>query len=233
MRAAQYSQPIREVQMVCNYPQRIINLQCQVTDLQMKQFQLPQGDHTELEQQIQVLTNEQDEARCRAATPGAHEELQPEVADMTQNAQQSGEEVRGFRTQLTNALTLAARVSPKAPEHKGQKGPDSRDFSGLYQTQFRGWIVQLQMIIRHQPASFPDEQSNMWYTFNRLWGIALGQILRHVREDRTVGLEDLPAFIQCLEAGLGTPMEWLLPNRKCGGLCKRTASILSFKLSFK
>jgi len=38
MRVAQYSPPIREVQMVCEHPQHIIDLQQQITDLQGKQF---------------------------------------------------------------------------------------------------------------------------------------------------------------------------------------------------
>jgi len=45
-RVAQYSQPIREVQMVCEHPQQIIDLQWQITDLRMKQFLPPQCDHT-------------------------------------------------------------------------------------------------------------------------------------------------------------------------------------------
>jgi len=51
---------------------------------------------------------------------------------MTQGAQQSGEEARSSRTQFANALTLAARASPAAPqvpEDRGQKFPDSPDFS--------------------------------------------------------------------------------------------------------
>jgi hypothetical protein len=36
MRVAQYSQPIREVQMVCDHPQQIIDLQRQIMDLQTK-----------------------------------------------------------------------------------------------------------------------------------------------------------------------------------------------------
>jgi len=67
IRVAQYSQPICEVQMVCDHPQHIIDLQRQITDLQRKQFLPPQGEHTELEQQIQTLTNERDEARMRPA----------------------------------------------------------------------------------------------------------------------------------------------------------------------
>jgi len=140
--------------------------------------------------------------------PGVNEDLQQELDDMTQDAQQSGEEVRGFRTQLANALTLAARVAPAPPqaqEDRGQKFPNSPDFSGSDQTQLRGWIAQLRMVIRHKPASFPDEQSKMRYAFNCLRGIALGQILPHVWEDGTIGLEDLPALIQLLEAAFGDP----------------------------
>jgi len=59
------------------------------------------------------------------------------------------------------------------------------------------------MVIRHKPASFPDEQSTMRYAFNHLMGVALGLILPHVREDGTTGLEDLPTFIQLPEAAFG------------------------------
>jgi hypothetical protein len=41
MKVAQYSQPIREVQMVCNHPQQIIDQQRQITNLQTKQFLPP------------------------------------------------------------------------------------------------------------------------------------------------------------------------------------------------
>jgi hypothetical protein len=59
------------------------------------------------------------------------------------------------------------------------------------------------MVIRHKPARFPDEQSKMQNGFNCLRGVALGQILPHVREDGTIGLEALPALIKLLEAGFG------------------------------
>jgi hypothetical protein len=47
MRVVLYSQPIREVQRVCDHPQQIIDLQRQVMDLQTKQFLPPRCDHTE------------------------------------------------------------------------------------------------------------------------------------------------------------------------------------------
>jgi len=175
MRGAQYSQPIRAVQMVCEHTQQIIGLQRQITDLQEKQFLPPECDHTEMEQQIQMLTNERDEARRRPAAAGTDEELREELDEMTRDAHRSGEEARSMRMELANALMLAARAAPaapQAPEDRGQKFPDSPDFSGLDRTQLGGWIAQLRMVIRHKPANFPDEQSKMRYAFNRLRGVA-------------------------------------------------------------
>jgi len=54
----------------------------------------------------------------------------------------------------------------------------------------------------------------MRYAFNRLRGIVLGQILPHVREDRTIELEDPPAFIQLLEAAFGDPDRVATAERK-------------------
>jgi hypothetical protein len=83
LRVAQYSQPIREVQMVCNDPQQIIYLDRQITDLQTKKILPPQCDHTWFEQQIQTLKNEQNEARRRPAAPGMDKDLREELAQET------------------------------------------------------------------------------------------------------------------------------------------------------
>jgi len=61
------------------------------------------------------------------------------------------------------------------------------------------------MVIRHKPASFPNDQSKMWYAFNCLRGVALGQILPHIHVSGEIGLEDLPVFIKLLEAAFGYP----------------------------
>jgi hypothetical protein len=198
MRVVQYSQPIREVQMVCEHPQQIIDLQRQITDLPTKQLLPPQCDYTELEQQIQTLRNQRDEALRRPSVPGTRKQPLLELDNMTRDARQSGQEDRGLRTQLVNTLTLAAKAAPaapQAPEDRGQEFADSPDSSGSDQTQLRGWIGQLRMVIPHNLASFPDEQSRMRYAYNRLRGVALGQILPHVREDATIRQGDLPAFM--------------------------------------
>ena len=236
MRVAQYSQPIREVQMICEHPQQIIDLQQQITDLQTRQFLPPQCDHTELEQQIQTLRNKRDEALSRQPAPGTNQDLQQELDDMTRDARQSGEEVRGLRTQLANALTLAARVAPaapQAPEYRGQKFPDSPDFSGSDRTQLRGWIAQLRMVIRHKPASFPDKQSKMRYAFNRLRGVGLGQILPHVRENGIIGLEDIPALIQLLEAAFGDPNRVATAERKMREIKQKNREFSQYYAEFQ
>jgi hypothetical protein len=61
MPVTQYSQRIREVQIVCEHPPQNIDLQRQITDPPMRQFLPPQRDHTELKHQILTLRNERDE----------------------------------------------------------------------------------------------------------------------------------------------------------------------------
>jgi hypothetical protein len=208
MRIAQYSQPVRTIQALCDHPAQITNLQKQITELQTRQFLPPSCDHTTFEQQIQQLRNELDEARRTPRTVGTDEDLRRELDDMTRDAREASAEATSLRTQLANALSLAARAAPPAPhqpEERGQKFPDSPDFSGSDRTQLRGWIAQLRMVIRHTPSRFPDEQAKMRYAFNRLSGLALKQILPHVRDNGDIGLADLPAFIQLLEAAFGDP----------------------------
>jgi hypothetical protein len=202
---------------VWEHPQQIIDLQRQITELQTKQFLPPEYDHTAIERQIRTLRDDRDEALMRPPAPGYDEVLRLELDDMTQDAPHSGEEIRGLRTQLANALTLAARTdpaAPQAPEERGQNFPDSLDFSVSDRTQLRGWTAQLRIVIPHKPASFPDEQSKMRYEFNCLRGIAFVQILPHVREDGTIGLEDRPTFIQLLEAAFGDPDRVATTERK-------------------
>jgi hypothetical protein len=139
---------------------------------------------------------------------GTDDTIRQELNDITRDAREASAEAVSLRTQLANVLSLAARAAPIPPQGQediGQKFPDSPDFSGSDRTQLRGWIAQLRMIIWHKPSSFPDEQSEMRYAFTRLSGLALRQILPHVREDREIDLGDLTAFIQLLEAAFGDP----------------------------
>ena len=208
-RVAQYSQPVREIQQVCSHPEEIADLRNQITILRAQtQPPLLVCDHTDYETRLENLQNELEVARQTPRTAGTDEDLRRELDDMTRDAREASAEGRNLRMQLANALSLAARVAPPAPpqsEDRGQKFPDSPDFSGSDRTQLRGWIAQLRMVIRHTPSRFPDEQAKMRYAFNRLSGIALKQILPHVRDNGEIGLEGLPAFIQLLEAAFGDP----------------------------
>jgi hypothetical protein len=140
--------------------------------------------------------------------PGPIEELQQEQDDMTRDARQSADNVRGMRMNLGNCLTLATRSTPAASqalEYRGHKFPNCPDFSGSDGSGWNGWIAQPRMFIRHDPARLPDEQSKMRDSFNRLRGVDLCQILPHIREDGRIGLDDLPPFIKLLEAAFGDP----------------------------
>jgi len=208
-RVAQYSQPVREIQQVCSHPAEITDLRNQITILRAQTQPPPVVcDHTDYETQLATLRNELEVARRTPRVEGTDDEVRRELDDMTRDAREASAEAVSLRMQLANALSLAARAAPPVPhqpEERGQKFPDSLDFSGSDRTQLRGWIAQLRMVIRHTPSKFPDEQAKMRYAFNRLSGLALKQILPHVRDNGDIGLEDLPAFIQLLEAAFGDP----------------------------
>lgn len=167
-RVEEYTNPVSIVHRVCDHLEQIITSQKQITELQAQQFLPPQCDHTKIETTIQILPTELDRARKTTQAPGTDEERQEELAVMTRDAQQSGEEVPSLRIQLANGHMSAARAAPAAcqvPEDGDQKFHHSPVISGSDQSQFRRWIAQLRLVIRHKPASFPNEESKMPYAF--------------------------------------------------------------------
>ena len=204
----QYTNHANIIQSGCTPLAHIITLPKLMTDLRARQFLPPQCDQTEMENLIQTVIDNQRKTWGRHPAPGTDEELTVELVVMTRDRWQSGEEVSGFRTQFTNSLMLAARAAlaaTQAPENRGKKFPDSLDYSKLDRIQLRGWIAQLRMVIQHKPATFPNEQSKMRYKFNHLRGLALSQIMPYIQESREIGLEDVSAFIQLLEAAFVDP----------------------------
>jgi len=174
MRPAQYPQPIRPVRMECEYPQQIIELQWQITDLETKQMLPPQWDHTELEQRIWTSTNELDESRRRSVAAGMNKEQREQLSVMTRGAQQSGHEVHALKMQLANACMVPATTTPaapQAPDDCGLQFPPSPEFAVSDRTQLGGLIAQLRMVIQHRPARFHEVQSKMRCALNILRGI--------------------------------------------------------------
>jgi len=208
-RVAQYSQPVREIQHVYSHPAEITDLRNQITILWARVQPVPPlCDYTNYETQLAPLQKELEVARRTPRVEGTDDDIRQDLDDMTWDAREGNAEAVSLRTQLANALSLAlwaGPIPPQGQEDRGQKFPDSPDFSGSDRTQLRGWIAQLWMIIRHKPNSFPDEQSKITYAFNRVSGLALHQILPQVREDGEIDLGDLTAFIQLLEAAFGDP----------------------------
>ena len=207
-RVVQYTEPVAMVQTVCDHPAQIIALQKQIMDLQSQWFLPPECDHSTLEQQLEALRHNLEQARRTPKMVGTEGDLQQQLDNMTWDSRQLGEAVQALRMQLANALSFVARAAPTPPqqlEDRGQKVPDSTNFSTSDRTQLNGWIAELRMVIRHKPTSFQDRKSKMLYAFNRRTGVTLGFTMPHDREDRTIGLGDLPAIVQLLEAAFGDP----------------------------
>jgi len=154
---------------------------------------------------------------------------------MTRDTQRSGEEVGAFGTLFVNELSLADRAAPTSqqPEDRGQKFPNSPDFPRSDRTQFRGWTAQVWMIIQQKPTSSPDEQSKMQFAVNSVRGVALGQILPHIREAREIGLEGLPAFIQLLEAAFGDPYQVTAAERKMREIKQKNCEFCQYNAQYK
>jgi hypothetical protein len=236
-RIAQYSQPVRTIQVVCDHPQQIIALRKQITDRQTKQFlPSPSCDHSAFDQEIQQLKNDLEQARRIPRTDGTDDEIRRELEDMRRDAQEVSIENASLRTQLVNVLSLASRVAPTPPqgqEERGQKFQDSPDFSGWNRSLLRCWIAQLWMVIRQKPSSFPDEQSKMQYAFNRLSRLASRQILPHVQENGDIGLSDLSALIQLLAAAFGDPNRIATAERNMREIKQRNREFSQYYAEFQ
>jgi hypothetical protein len=73
----------------------------------------------------------------------------------------------------------------------------------------------------------------MRYTFNRLRGIALGQNIPHIEEDGTIGLEDLPSFVQLLEAAFGDPNQVATAEQKLWEINQRNCEFPQYYAEFQ
>jgi len=206
LQVARLMEPAEMVQRVCNHPKQILSLQKEITDLTAQHFRHPTCDHSGMDWWIGGLEYDLAQDRRGPAVEDSSDEVHTDPAAMTQDARKSREEVQTLWTQLVNALTLASRVAPAAPqgqEDKSQKFRHSTGFSHSAQTQLGGLNTQLRMVTHPKPGSFPEEQTKMRYAFDLFKGTALEQILSHSRDDGTIGLGDLTAFIQLLEAAFG------------------------------
>jgi len=89
------------------------------------------------------------------------------------------------------------------------------------------------MVIRYKPGSFLDKHSKMRYAFKRLRVMTLGQIVPHVREDKTIGLEDLPAFMPLFEAAFGAPDQVATAKPKMQGIKHKNRECSQYYAEFQ
>jgi len=114
MGIAQYSQPAREVQMVCNHPSQIIALQKHITDLQSQQFLPPQCGHTTITQQIQPQPKKTRRSSQDSPNPGDRRETSTGTRG---DAQNSTAILRGnaqFEDAVSECAFLSGTASPNS-----------------------------------------------------------------------------------------------------------------------
>ncbi|KAF8539104.1 hypothetical protein BDD12DRAFT_805613 [Trichophaea hybrida] len=126
MRITQYSQPVRDIQMVCDHPSLIIAIHKQITDMQAERFLPPSCDHATFEQHIQQLRHKLNEARNAPGMEGTDQETQQELDVMIRDAQEACVEVQNLSMQIPNVLALAGQVVPPPPNP-----PKSQDRSSM------------------------------------------------------------------------------------------------------
>ena len=73
----------------------------------------------------------------------------------------------------------------------------------------------------------------MQFAVNSVRGVALGQILPHIREAREIGLEGLPAFIQLLEAAFGDPYQVTAAERKMREIKQKNCEFCQYNAQYK
>ena len=73
----------------------------------------------------------------------------------------------------------------------------------------------------------------MQYSFTRLRGVFLGQIVPHIWEDGEIGLEDLPALIQLLEAAFGDPDQVATMERKVQKIKQKNREFSQYYAEFQ
>jgi hypothetical protein len=141
-RVAQYSQPVWEIQQVSNHPAEISDLRNQITIFRARTEPPPiVCDLTDNETQLATLRNQLEEARRTPRVEGTVDKIRQELDDITRDAREANAKALNLRTQLANALSIAVRAAltpPQGQVDRGQKFPDSPDFSGLDGTQLRG-----------------------------------------------------------------------------------------------
>lgn len=96
---AEFTDSVDMRQRVCDHPAQTLASQNQITDLHAQRFLPLQWGPTEMENTIQELETELAEARTRPPAEATNKQLREDLLAMTQDTQQSREEVRGLRTQ--------------------------------------------------------------------------------------------------------------------------------------
>jgi len=102
MRVAQYSQPVREIEMLCDHRNQIIAPKKQITDLQTLHILPSSCNHTTFEQEIQQLKDKLNNAWKTTRMAETEEDLGGELDYMTEDARDASEVTWNLRMQIAS-----------------------------------------------------------------------------------------------------------------------------------
>jgi hypothetical protein len=131
--------------------------------------------------------------------------------------------------QLTQILALATATTNSSPaSHKRQTDPEM--FNREDRSKLRSVVALHCLCLIDRPGEFLNEQSKLRYTFSRLEGAMLEQII-HLMKDDCVNLENFEAFVTSLEEAYRYPdymntAEWVL-TKLCQGNQTSLPTVLS------
>jgi hypothetical protein len=121
--------------------------------------------------------------------------------------------VTQLEAQLVQTLALTNVATSLSPTGcKGQTDPEK--FTGEDCSKLRSFVALLRLHLIDRPREFLNEQSKLQYTFSRLEGAALEQLI-HLMKDNHVNLGNFEAFVTSLEEAYRDPdhvntAEWAL-----------------------
>jgi hypothetical protein len=136
-----------------------------------------------------------------------------------------------LEAQVTQTLALVtAATNPSPAGCKGQTDP--KKFTGEDHGKLRSFVALLHLRLIDRPGEFPSEQSKLRYTFSRLDGAVLEQMIHLVQNDH-VNLENFEAFVTSLDEAYGDPDRVNTAKRTLAKLCQGNRDFVMYYAEFQ
>jgi hypothetical protein len=140
-------------------------------------------------------------------------------------------QVTQLEAQLRQTLALANVATNSSPaSRKGQTDPEK--FTGEDHGKLRSFVALLQLRLIDCPREFPNEQAKLRYTFSRLEGATLEQLIHLIKDDR-VNLANFEAFMTSLEEAYRDPDHMNTAERALAKLRQGNRDFVTYYAEFQ